>query len=61
MELWLAVLLLILFAGGFSALLFYSSHKKKTRFIVGLCILGAVLLALTIYIALTFLFLNGIS
>lgn len=61
MELWLAVLLLIVFAGIFSALLFYSCREKKTRFIVGFCILGAILLALIIYIELTFLFLDGIS
>lgn len=61
MELWLAVLLLIVFAGVFSVLLFYSSRKKKTHFIVGFCILGAGLLALIIYIALTFLFLGGVS
>ena len=54
MELWLAVLLLIIFAGVFSALLFHSYRETKTRFIVGLCILGAILLALIIYIALTF-------
>ncbi|HWQ75807.1 MAG TPA: hypothetical protein VN441_10860 [Syntrophomonas sp.] len=61
MELWLAVLLFIVFAGFFSVLLFFSSRKQKTRFIIGSCILGAVLLALVLYIALTFLFLEGIS
>lgn len=61
MELWVAVLLLIVFAGVFSAFRFYSSRKKKTRFIVGYCILGAILFALIIYVVLTFLLLEGIS
>ncbi|MDR1603672.1 MAG: hypothetical protein LBS10_02615 [Gracilibacteraceae bacterium] len=62
MELWLAALLFIVVATGAVVLLFYSRKKQKKRwFIVGVCLLGAVLLILAAYIALTFLFLDKIS
>jgi RsiW-degrading membrane proteinase PrsW (M82 family) len=62
MELWLAALVFIIVAIGAVVLLLHSRKKqKKHLLIVGICVLGAVLLILAAYIALTFLFLDKIS
>jgi hypothetical protein len=62
MELWLAALVFMIVATGAVVLLFYSRKKQKKHWlIVGVCVLGAVLLILAAYIALTFLFLDKIS
>lgn len=62
MELWLAVLLLVIVIVGVVALLFYIGKKQNKRYlIVGICALGIVLFILVAYIVLTFLFLDTIS
>ncbi|MDR1620497.1 MAG: hypothetical protein LBS18_07545 [Clostridiales bacterium] len=61
MPLWLAALLFIVFAGALAIFLFLSARKKnKARLIAGACVIGAVLLALAGYIALTFVLVEGI-
>jgi uncharacterized RDD family membrane protein YckC len=61
MQLWLAALLVIVFAGALGILLFLLARKKnKAWLIAGACVIGAVLLALVGYIALTFVLAGGI-
>lgn len=62
MTLGLAAALFVVLAGGLTVLLYHASHKEnKRRLIAGACVLGALLLALVVYIALTFLFLDAVS
>jgi hypothetical protein len=59
MALGLAALLFVILAGSLSVLLYLSSRKKHKGWLVtGACVLGALLLMLAVYIALTFLFLE---
>jgi hypothetical protein len=60
MPLGLAAALFVILAGSLSVLLCLSSQKKnKRRLIAVACVLGALLLALAVYIALTFLLLDA--
>ena len=62
MELWLAVLLLVIVIAGVVMFLFYMQKKPNKRyFIIGICALGIVLFILATYIVLAFLFLDTIS
>jgi 4-amino-4-deoxy-L-arabinose transferase-like glycosyltransferase len=59
MPLGLAAALFVILAGGLSVLLCLSSQKRsKRRLIAVACVLGALALALAVYIALTFLLLD---
>ena len=60
MPLWLAALLFVIFAAGISILIIFTRRKgKKLWMIASIIALGAVLLAMSTYIALTFLFLDA--
>ncbi len=62
MPLWLAALLFIIFAGGFTALLFLSRRKKnKAWLIAGTYVFGTALLAFIVYLACAFVLLEAIK
>jgi RsiW-degrading membrane proteinase PrsW (M82 family) len=62
MPLWSAVLIFIIIACGFLALLLLTDRKKKKVFLIaGSFIIGALLVSVIVYVALTFVLVEGID